>query len=102
MPARVLGRLLTLSAGSAPAGDAGRSPRAIPEPDAAAMRDLIRESAYWIGVPADPGHTDDGTAVVRLSVLPRPWHPGRKPPERVDRTATLDLRRGTWELTPQI
>lgn len=101
MPARVLGRLLALSAGSSSAGDAARSPKAIAEPDAAAMRDLLRESAYWIGVPADPDHTDDGTAVIHLSVLPRAWRLGHKPPEKVDRTATLDLRRGTWELTAQ-
>ncbi|WP_126641022.1 hypothetical protein [Embleya hyalina] len=102
MPARILGRLLALSARSSSAGESDRSPDTIAEPDAAAMRDLIRESAYWIGVPADPDHTDNGTAVIHLSVLPQRWRLGRKPPERIDRTATLDLRRGTWEFTPQI
>ncbi|MFJ7205425.1 hypothetical protein ACIQWR_18005 [Streptomyces sp. NPDC098789] len=55
---------------------------------------------HWIGAPGgavDPTGTERLIAI-DLAALPAPWRLGEPFPGRVDFTATLDVRRGTWRL----
>ncbi|MBC3840861.1 hypothetical protein GXW82_12965 [Streptacidiphilus sp. 4-A2] len=97
MPASVLSRLLALLAGSALVRARAASSVLIPEPDTATTGRLICESPHWIGVVAAVSET---FLTIHLSALPQRWRLGQRPPEHVDRTATLDLIRNTWQVTP--
>lgn len=97
MPAVVLSRLLALLAGSALVSAGETSSVMIPEPDIGTTGRLIRESPHWIGA---VGATTPILATIRLSAMPQRWRHGQEPPEHVDYTATLDLIRGTWQVTP--
>lgn len=95
MPPSVLGRLLALLAGSALLGTGGAPSVRVPEPDAALPERLIARSPHWIGAVGDATAT---TVTVKLSALSQRWRLGRRPPERADCTATLDLAHGGWRL----
>ncbi|MFF7024837.1 hypothetical protein ACFY97_27990 [Streptomyces klenkii] len=97
MPALILSRLLALLAGSALVSADETSSVMIPEPDIATTDRLIRESPHWIGA---VGATSGTLVTIHLSAMPQPWHLGQKPAAHVDYTATLDLIRGTWQVTP--
>ncbi|MFD9476909.1 hypothetical protein [Streptomyces nojiriensis] len=97
LPAAVLARLLTLLAGSALAGLTGRSSVCVPEPGPWLPEQLIAAASHWIGA---LGEVTEDLVTVGLAVLPGPWRLDVPFPQRADLTATLDVRGGTWRITP--
>ncbi|MET9398793.1 hypothetical protein [Kitasatospora sp. NPDC002965] len=97
MPASVLGRLLTLLAGSALIGTDGAPSVRVPEPDGALPEQLIRESPHWIGI---IGTASETMVTVKLSALSQRWRLGQELPERANHVATLNLDHGVWHLAP--
>ncbi|MFD7032820.1 hypothetical protein ACFWAR_32835 [Streptomyces sp. NPDC059917] len=100
LPAAVLARLLALMAGAALV-DGERKPLArVPEPAPGLAERLIAAAPHWIGALGEVGDPTGAEPLVTidLAALPAPWRLGEPFPGRVDFTATLDVRRGTWRL----
>ncbi|WP_405827291.1 MULTISPECIES: hypothetical protein [unclassified Streptomyces] len=93
LPAAVLARLLTL-AGSALAEE---SFSRVPEPGPWLPEQLIATAPHWIGA---LGNVTEDLVPIRLAALPGPWRLGVSFPQQTDLTATLDVRHGTWQISP--
>ncbi|BCJ68375.1 hypothetical protein [Polymorphospora rubra] len=90
----VLGRLLTLLAGSALVVDA--VPVEVAEPADTLVETLVAESRQWIG---RLGDVSRNAVTVSLSATSEPWRLAQPLPDRVDRTAVYDVVGATWRLT---
>ncbi|MET9418512.1 hypothetical protein ABZY03_30845 [Streptomyces klenkii] len=97
VPAAVLARLLTLLAGSALAELTERSSVRVPEPGPWLPERLIATAPHWIGALREV--TED-LVTIELAALPDPWHLGVSFPQQADLAVTLDVRLGTWRITP--
>ncbi|MFA7767873.1 hypothetical protein [Streptomyces sp. NRRL S-448] len=97
LPAAVLARLLALLAGSALAGLTGKPSLCVPEPGPWLPERLIATAPHWIGA---LGEVTGDLVTIGLAVLPGPWRLDVAFPQRADLTAVLDVRSGTWRITP--
>lgn len=97
LPAAVLARLLTLLAGSALAELADLPSVRVPEPGARLAEELIATAPHWIGA---LGNVTEDLVTVELAALPDPWRLAVPFPQQADLTVTLDVRHGTWRITP--
>ncbi|MYX94130.1 hypothetical protein GT045_04750 [Streptomyces sp. SID486] len=97
LPSAVLARLLTLLAGSALAEVAEEPFSGVPEPGPWLFGQLLATAPHWIGALGDV--TEDLVAI-ELAALPAPWRLGVSFPRQADLVATLDVRHGTWRITP--
>ncbi|MGW0754302.1 hypothetical protein [Streptomyces sp. NPDC002587] len=97
LPAAVLGRLLTLLAGSALAELAEEPLSRIPEPGPWLPERLIATAPHWIGA---LGNVTEDLVTIGLAALPDPWRLGVSFPQQAGLTATLDVRHGTWRISP--
>ncbi|MGX1760553.1 hypothetical protein ACWIG5_27165 [Streptomyces lydicus] len=97
LPAAVLARLLTLLAGSALAELIEEPFSRVPEPGPWLPEQLIATAPHWIGA---LGNVTEDLVVIGLAALPDPWQLGVSFPRQADLTATLDVRHGTWRITP--
>ncbi|MCX4808866.1 hypothetical protein OG594_46270 [Streptomyces sp. NBC_01214] len=97
LPAAVLARLLSLLAGSALVELTEKSISRVPEPGPWLPEELIATAPHWIGA---LGNVTEDLVTIRLAALPAPWRLGVSFPQQADLTATLDVRHGTWRITP--
>ncbi|MEU4878146.1 hypothetical protein [Streptomyces sp. NPDC021608] len=97
LPAAVLARLLALLAGSALAELTEEPFARVPEPDPWLPEHLIGAAPHWIGALS---HITEDLVAIGLAALPHPWRLGVPFPQ-ADLTATLDVRHGTWRITPK-
>ncbi|MGW2028151.1 hypothetical protein [Streptomyces decoyicus] len=97
LPAAVLARLLTLLAGSALAELIEEPFSRIPEPGPWLPEQLIATAPHWIGA---LGNVTEDLVAIGLAALPGPWQLDVSFPRQADLTATLDVRHGTWRVTP--
>ncbi|MEW1635347.1 hypothetical protein AB0469_14855 [Streptomyces sp. NPDC093801] len=97
LPAAVLARLLSLLAGSALAELTEESISRVPEPGPWLPERLIATAPHWIGA---LGNVTEDLVTIGLAALPGPWRLGISFPQQADLTATLDVRHGTWRITP--
>ncbi|MFG2715427.1 hypothetical protein ACGFX2_33480 [Streptomyces goshikiensis] len=97
LPTAVLARLLTLLAGSALATLAEGPSSRVPEPGPWLPEHLIATAPHWMGA---LGKVTEDLVAIRLAALPDPWRLGVSFPQQADLTATLDVRHGTWRITP--
>jgi hypothetical protein len=95
VPPAILGRLLSLLAGSALAGD---EPVEVADPDRDFADALIGTSQHWIGTLDAASAT---SVTVGLSSSNVPWRFGQPMPAHADRLATYDVVEATWSLTPR-
>lgn len=96
LPAAVLARLLALLAGSALAELTEEPFARVPEPEPWLPEQLIGTAPHWTGVLS---HVAEDLVAIGLAALPDPWRLGVPFPQ-ADLTATLDVRLGTWRITP--
>lgn len=97
LPAAVLARLLTLLAGAALA-ELTEEPVSRPsEPEPWLPEQLMATAPHWIGA---LGKVTEDLVTIGLAALPDPWRLDVSFPEQADLTATLDVRHGTWRITP--
>ncbi|MFI9306632.1 hypothetical protein [Streptomyces triculaminicus] len=97
LPAAVLARLLTLLAGSAIAALTDGPSSCVPEPEPWLPERLMATAPHWIGA------LDTATeelVTIRMAALPDPWRLDVPVPQQADLTAVLDVRHGTWRITP--
>ncbi|MEU4356194.1 hypothetical protein [Streptomyces virginiae] len=97
LPAAVLARLLALLAGSALAELAEEPFSRVPEPGPWLPEQLIATAPHWNGA---LGNVTEDLVTIRLAALPGPWRLGVSFPEQADLTVTLDVRHGTWRISP--
>lgn len=97
LPAAVLARLLSLLAGSALAELTEGLFSRVPEPPPWLADQLIATAPHWIGA---RGVVTEDLVTIGLAALPDPWRLGILLPHQSDLTATLDVRHGTWRITP--
>ncbi|WP_328792727.1 hypothetical protein [Streptomyces sp. NBC_00273] len=97
LPAAVLARLLSLLAGSALAELTEEPFSRVPEPGPWIPEQLIAAAPHWIGA---LGTVTEDLVTIGLAALPDPWRLGISFPQQADLTATLDVRHGTWRITP--
>ncbi|THA50126.1 hypothetical protein [Streptomyces sp. A1136] len=97
LPAAVLARLLALLAGSALTERVREPFSHVPEPGLWLPEQLIATAPHWIGALSDV--TGD-LVTIGLAARPDPWRLGDSFPQQADLTATLDVRHGTWQITP--
>ncbi|MEV4192737.1 hypothetical protein [Streptomyces toxytricini] len=97
LPAAILARLLSLLAGSALAELTEEPCVRVPEPDIQLPEQLIETAPHWIGALS---HVTEDLVAIGLAALPDPWRLGTPFPQ-ADLTATLDVRDGTWRITPK-
>lgn len=97
LPAAVLARLLALMAGGALANLSEKPSSHVPEPGAWLPEQLIATAPHWIGA---LGEVTEDQVTIRLAALPEPWQLDVPFPQQADLTATLDVRHGTWRITP--
>lgn len=97
LPGAVLARLPALLAGSALAGVTGSPSVRVPGPGAWLPERLIACAPHWIGA---LGEVTGDAVTVEPAALPAPWRLDVAFPQRADLTAVLDVRGGTWRITP--
>ncbi|KPI30901.1 hypothetical protein OV450_1678 [Actinobacteria bacterium OV450] len=97
LPAAVLARLLTLLAGSGVAALTDGPSVRVPEPGPWLPERLMATAPHWIGA---LDTVTEELVTIRLAALPKPWRLDVPLPQRADLTAALDVRDGTWRITP--
>lgn len=99
LPGAVLGRLLTLMAGSAVADLMGDPSVRVPEPGPWLPERLMAAAPHWMGA---LDTVTEELVTIRLAALPEPWRLDVPFPQRADLTVTLDVRHGTWRSATSI
>jgi hypothetical protein len=94
LPARILARLLTLSAGSALLDDNDADAVVIPEPDVSLAAVLLHHHPHWAAtvLETQPGRT----VTIGITAIERAWRLSDPTPAGTPLVITLDLGTGHW------